>query len=134
MITDHTTSDIHVPPTQPEQTQSINHQNPAITNGNETVTATPSPWANPTPELKVQTRTIYTQVVHCKPVFMILATKRVGFNFIETLIRTLNSLIETYAIKTKSEKDGLKSKTIARRIKQWHKSELDELFDELGKE
>ena len=76
LITDHTTSDIHVPPTQPEQTQSINHQNPAITNGNETVTATPSPWANPISELKVQTRTIYTQVVHCKPVFMILARKK----------------------------------------------------------
>ena len=32
--------------------------------------------------------------------------------------------------KTKSESDGSNSKTIARRFKQWHKGELDELFNE----
>ena len=77
---------------------------------------------------------------------MILAKKIIGFNFIETLIRTLNSLIKmqenTYAMhatmifpqlmlcKTKSESDGSNSKTIARRHKQWHKGELDEIFNE----
>ena len=77
---------------------------------------------------------------------MSLAKNRIGFNFIATLNRTLNSLIEpqetTYAMhatiifpdfmlcKTKLESDGLNSKTIARRLKQWHKGELDELFIE----
>ena len=32
--------------------------------------------------------------------------------------------------KTISESDGSNSKTIARRLKQWHKGELDELFKE----
>ena len=32
--------------------------------------------------------------------------------------------------KTKSESDGSKSKTKARRLKQWHKGELDEFFNE----
>ena len=32
--------------------------------------------------------------------------------------------------KTKSESDGSNSKTIARRLKQWHKGELDDLFNE----
>ena len=31
---------------------------------------------------------------------------------------------------TKSESDGSNSITIARKLKQWHKGELDELFDE----
>ena len=80
---------------------------------------------------------------------MILAKNRIGFNFIETVNRTLNSLIETqentYArhatmifpqpmqCKTKLESDGLNSKTVARRLRHWHKCELDELFNE-GKE
>ena len=84
--------------------------------------------------------------MHWKPVFMMLAKNRIGFNFLETLKITLNSLIETqentYAThatmifphlmlcKTKSESDGLNSKTIARRLKQWHKGKLDELFNE----
>ena len=72
-----------------------NDLNPAIANRNETVTATPDPWSNPTPELKDKLRAIYSQVVHCKPVIMIFAKSRVGFNFIETLKRTFNSLIET---------------------------------------
>ena len=73
-------------------------------------------------------------MVHWKPVFMILSKKKVGYNFIETLNRTLNSLIEnnenTLAMhaamifphlllcKTRSENDGPLSKTIARRHKQ----------------
>ena len=76
---------------------------------------------------------------------MILAKKRIGFNLIETLNRTLNSLTETqentYAMHATmisltscyvkpNRSDGSKSKTIARRLKQWHKAELDELFDE----
>ena len=32
--------------------------------------------------------------------------------------------------KTKSESDSSNSKTKARRLKQWHKGELDELFNE----
>ena len=32
--------------------------------------------------------------------------------------------------KTKSESVGSNSKTIARRLRQWHKGELDELFNE----
>ena len=76
---------------------------------------------------------------------MILATNRVGCNFIETLHRTLNSLIGTqenaYAMhakmifphlmlcKTKPRSDGSNSKTIARRLKQWHKSKLDNFFN-----
>ena len=32
--------------------------------------------------------------------------------------------------RTKSDSDGSNSKTIAKRLKQWHKSELDELFNE----
>ena len=32
--------------------------------------------------------------------------------------------------KTKLEKDGLHSKTIERRLKQWHKGEPDEFFNE----
>ena len=52
------------------------------------------PWSNPCPELIETTRKIYTEVVHWKPIFMILSKNKVGYNFIETLKRTLNSLIE----------------------------------------
>ena len=92
------------------------------------------------------TRKIYTEVVHWKPVFMILSKNKVGYNFIETLNRTLNSLIEnnenTFAMlaamifpqlllcKTKSEIDGSLSKTIARRLKQWQDGDLDGLYNE----
>ena len=102
------------------------------------------PWSNPCPELIETTRKIYTEVVHWKPVFMILAKNKVGYNFIETLNRTLNSLIEnnekTFAMlaamifphlllcKTKSEIDGSLSKLIARRLKQWQDGDLDELY------
>ena len=64
-----------------------------------------------------------------------LVKNKVGYNFIETLNRTLNSLIENYEntfamhaamifphllpCKTKFEIDGFLSKTIARRLKQW---------------
>ena len=84
--------------------------------------------------------------MHWKPVFMILAKNRFGFNFIEILNRTLNPLNETqkktYAMhalmiiphlnlcKTKSESDVSNSKTTARRLKQWHTGELDEFFNE----
>ena len=87
------------------------------------------PWSNPCPELIETTPKIYTEVVHWKPVFMILSKNKVGYNFIETLNRTLNSLIEnkenTFAMhaamifphlllcKTKSEIDESFSKTIA---------------------
>ena len=65
--------------------------------------------------------------------------------FIETLNRTLNSLIEnnenTFAMhaamifpqlllcKTKSKIDGSLSKTIARRLKQWQDGDLDGLYN-----
>ena len=77
---------------------------------------------------------------------MILSKNKVGYNFIETLNKTLNSLIEnnenTFAMhaamifphlllcKTKSEIDGSLSKTIARRLKQWQDGDLDELYNE----
>ena len=134
LITHNTTTNIQAPPTQPEHAPSSNDQNPAISNSNETVTATPDPWSNPTPELKDKIRKIYSQGVYWKPVFMIHAKNRIGFNFIETLNRTLNSLIETqentYAMhatrifphlmlyEIKSASDGSNSKTIARRLKQ----------------
>ena len=95
LITDNTTTDIQAHPTQPQHAPSTNDQNPAIANSIEIITATPDPWSNPTTGLKDKIRTIYSQVVHWKPVFMILAENRIGFNFIETLNRTLNSLIET---------------------------------------
>ena len=76
-------------------------------------------------------RTTYSQVLHGKSVFMILAKNRDGFKFKKTLSRTLSSLIEkqenTYAMhatmifphlmlcETKSDSDGSNSKTIARR-------------------
>ena len=77
---------------------------------------------------------------------MILSKNKVGYNFIETLNRTLNSLIEnnenTFAMhaamvfphlllcKTKSEIDGSLSKTIARRLKHWQDGDLDGLYNE----
>ena len=77
---------------------------------------------------------------------MILSKNKVGYNFIETLNRTLNSLIEnnenTFTMhaamifphlllcKTKSEIDGSLSKTIARRLKQWQDGDLDGLYNE----
>ena len=77
---------------------------------------------------------------------MIWTKNKVGYNFIETLNRTLNSLIEnnenTFAMhaamifphlllcKTKSKIDGSLSKTIARRLKQWQDGDLDELYIE----
>ena len=78
LITDNTTTEFQAPPTQPQQAPSTNDQNPAIANSNETVTATPDPWSNPIPELKNKIRIIYSQEVHWKPVFMILA--RIVFN------------------------------------------------------
>ena len=75
-----------------------------------------------------------------------LVKTKVGYNFIETLNRTLNSLIEnnkkTFAIhaaiifphlllcKTKSKNDGSLSKTIVRRLKQWEDGDLDGLYKE----
>ena len=77
---------------------------------------------------------------------MILSKNEVGYNFIKTLNRTLDSLIEnnenTFAMhaamifphlilcKTKSENDGFLSKTIARRLKQWQDGDLDGLYNE----
>ena len=52
------------------------------------------PWTNPCPELIETTRKKYTEVVNWKPVFMILSKNKVGYTFIETLKRTLNSPIE----------------------------------------
>ena len=49
LITYNTTNDIQAPPTQPQQAPSTNDQNPAIAKNNETVTARPDPWSNPTP-------------------------------------------------------------------------------------
>ena len=104
------------------------------------------PWSNPCPEHIETTRKLYTEVVHWKPVFMILSKNKVSYNFIETLNRTLNSLIEntenTFAMhaamifphlllcKTKSKIDGSLSKTIARRLKQWQDGDLDGLNKE----
>ena len=95
LITDNTTTDIQAPPTQLQQAPSTNYKNLANASSNETITATPDPWSNPTPEKNYKIKTIYSQVVHQKTVFMILAKNRIGFNFIETLKRTLNSLTET---------------------------------------
>ena len=77
---------------------------------------------------------------------MILSKIKFGVNFIETLNRTLNSLIEnnenTFAMhaarifthlllcKTKSENDESLSKTEARRFKQWQDGDLDGLYNE----
>ena len=85
---------------------------------------------------------------------MILSENKVGHNFIETLNRPLNILIEnnenTFAMHaamifphlllcespkvllttTKSEIDGSLSKTIARRLKQWQDGDLDGLYNE----
>ena len=63
LITDNTTTNIQVPPTQPRQAPSTNDQNPAIANSNDIVTGTPDPWSNATLELKDKIRTIYSQVV-----------------------------------------------------------------------
>ena len=93
LITDNPTTGNQAP--QPQHAPSTNDQNPAIANSNEAITATPDPWSNPTPELKDKMRTIYSQVVHLKPVFMTLAKNKIGFNLLETLQRTLNSAIET---------------------------------------
>ena len=107
---------------------------------------TQDPWSNPCPELIETTRKICSDVVHWKPVFMILSENKVAYNFIETLNRPLNILIEnnenTFAMhaatilphlllcKTKSEIDGSLSKTIARRLKQWQDGDLDGLYNE----
>ena len=77
---------------------------------------------------------------------MILSKNKVGYNFIETVNRTLNSLIEnnenTFAMhaamifphlilcKIKSKNDGFLSKIIARRLKQWQGGDLDGLYNE----
>ena len=78
LFTDNITTDNQAPPTQPQHAPSTNDQNPANANSNETITATPDPWSNPTPELKDKKRTIYSQVVHWKPVFMMLAKIELG--------------------------------------------------------
>ena len=77
---------------------------------------------------------------------MILSNNKVVYKFIETLNRTLNSLIEnnenTFAMhaamifphlilcKTKSEIYGSLSKTLARRPKQWQDGHLDGLYNQ----
>ena len=140
LTTDNTTTDIQEElPTQPQRALSTNDQNLAIKNSNEIVTATPVHCSFPTPELKGKIRTNYNQVVHWKPVFMILGKNTVVFNFIETLNRALNSLNETqentYAFhatmifphlvlcKPKSESDDSNFKIIAKTLKQWHRAE-----------
>ena len=136
----HSANDKHEcnPPTLATTTLPQMHPHPSTAphsqNSGESSTIEPrtnqDPWSNPCPELKETTRKIYTEKVHWKPVFMILSKNKVGYNFIETLNRTSNSLIEnnenTFAIhaamifphlllcKTKSENDGSLSKTIAR--------------------
>ena len=91
-------------------------------------------WSNHSPDFIEFIMKIYSKVVHWKPVFMILSKNKVGYNFIETLNRTLYSLIEnnenSFAMptamdfprlvlcKTKFENDGYLSKTIARRLKK----------------
>ena len=92
-------------------------------------------WSNPCPELIETTRKICIELVHWKPVFMILSKNKVSYKFIETLNRSLNSLIEnnknTFAMHTamifphlllckiKSQNDGSLYKTVARRLKRW---------------
>ena len=123
---------------------------PHSQNSGESFTIEPrtiqDPWSNPCPELIETTRKLYAEVVHWKPVFMILSKNKVGYNFIEVLSRTLSNLIEnnknTFAMhaaiifphlllcKTKSEIDGFLSTTIARRVKQWQDGDLDGLYNE----
>ena len=152
----HSANDKHEcnPPTLATTTLPQMHPHPSIApqsqNSREPSTIEPrtiqDPWSNPCPELIETTRKIYTEMVHWKRVFMILSKKKVGYNFIETLNRTLNSLIEnnknTFAMhaamifpqlllcKKKSENDGSLSKTIARRLKQWQNGDLDGLYSE----
>ena len=152
----HSANDKHEcnPPTLATTTLPQMHPHPSTTphsqNTGESSTIEPraiqDPWSNPCSELIETTRKIYTEVVHWKPVFMILSKNKVAYNFIETLKRTLNSLIEnnenTFAMhaamifphlllcKTKSEIDGSFSKTIARRLKQWQDGDLDGLYNE----
>ena len=152
----HSANDKHEcnPPTLATTTLPQMHPHPSPAphsqNSGESSTIEPrtiqDPWSNPCPELIETTRKIYTEVVHWKPVFMILSKIKVGYNFIETLNRTLNSLIEnnenTFAMhaamifphlllcKTKSEIDGSLSKTIARQLKQWQDGDLDGLYNE----
>ena len=100
----HSANDKHEcnPPTLATTTLSQMHPHPSTAphsqNSGESSTIEPrtiqDPWSNPCPELIETTRKIYTEVVHWKPVFMILSKNEVGYNFIETLNRTLNSLIE----------------------------------------
>ena len=152
----HSANDKHKcnPPTLATTTLPQMHPHPSTAphsqNSGEISTIEPrtiqDPWSNPCPELIETTRKIYTEVVHWKPFFMILSKNKVGYNFIETLNRTLNSLIEnnknTFAMhaamifphlllcKTKSEIDGALSKTKSRRLKQWQDGDLDGLYNE----
>ena len=75
-----------------------------------------------------------------------ILSKKVRYNFIKTLKKTLNSLIEnnekTFAMhatrifqslllcKTKSENDRSFHKTIAKRLKQWQDGDLDDFYNE----
>ena len=152
----HSANDKHEcnPPTLATTTLPQMHPHPSTAphsqNSGESSTIEPrtiqDPWSNPCPELIETTRKIYTKVVHWKLVFMILSKNKIGYNFIETLNRTLNSLIENnknaFAMhpamifphlllcKTKFEIDGSLSKTIARRLKQWQDGDLDGLYNE----
>ena len=101
---------------------------------------TQDPWSNPCPELIETTR----KISETGP--SDLVKNKVGYNFFETLNRTLNSLIEnnknTFAMhaamifphlllcKTKSKIDGSLTKTRARRLKQWQDGDLDGLYNE----
>ena len=78
LITYNTSTDIQFPSTQRQQALRPNNQNPAMANSNEIVITTPYPWSNPTPDLIDKMRTIYSQVVHWKPIFMILSKTELG--------------------------------------------------------
>ena len=90
---------------------------------------TQDPWSNLCPELIEVTKNIYIVAIHWNLILRILSKNKAGYNFIQTLRRTLISLIENNEIKfamhavmilqhillckTKTENDESLSKTKA---------------------
>ena len=84
---------ITLPELHPHPSTAPHSQNSGEPSTRKPVT-TQDPWSNPCLEFIETTREINTESVHCKSAFMFLSKNKIDYVFIETLNRTLNSLIE----------------------------------------
>ena len=88
-----TLATITLPQLHPQPSTAPHSQNARETSTLDPVT-TQDPWSNTCPELIEIARKTYTKVIRLKTGLMILSKTKVGYKFIETLNRTVNSLIE----------------------------------------